>query len=107
MVQGGIEAGVVLFVAVAPLDFREGAHTGKEHVLKVILGRDVLCPEIGLHAKDVVFGTGCNAVEGLVGINILQREVSTNAEGLLVAFNALVVVEVAVSVGSHDGVKAH
>ena len=97
--EPGPEALEVLVRGLAPLDLAEGHETRQKHVLKVLLRGDVLGPEVGLDAEDMLFRPFGQAFKRFECRHLLEREEAADTDRLAVGVLALHVVEVAMGSG--------
>ena len=79
----------------APLHFADGCHTGHIHILQLFLIRDILRPEVGLHADDVLLLVGIELIHRVERINLLHRQ--ETADGLRLTADVLTLVIVQIS----------
>ena len=87
----------VLLSGFHPLHLAQRTHSGQHLILSQRFGHDVLAPQVGLHAQDVLAGFCRSAFGyGLKTVGLLYRQVAADEQRL--------VVEVGVAVGRHDDV---
>ena len=93
-VIGTVEESIpVLVFRLAPLNFTEGSHARKEHVMEVVLCRDVLCPKVCLYSKNMcLLFISHISCKWLIRVAFLNREVSTDRKRLVSFINRLIIV---------------
>ena len=96
----------VLVFRQRPSILGDGQGTGPKHIFGMVRFGDVFVPEVALHAEHVTVRIFRNALDGIVGIHLLQRQVAADGFGFL-ELGVLVVVEVAPGLGRHHHVVAH
>ena len=103
--QTGQEVFIILLVGSRPLDFGQGSPTGQYHILGMRESRNVFSPEVSLHAFDIfLFFRSEGSRHRLVAVHSFKRQVTTNTGRFVLRIFCLVVVEIQVSVRSHDNI---
>ena len=78
MLERSLEAVVILVVKAAPLNLAQCCHTRKEHILEILVGGNVLCPEVGLNAENMLLSRLRNTVGRIALVNVLDREIAAD-----------------------------
>ena len=78
MLERSLEAVVILVVKAAPLNLAQCRHTRKEHILEILVGGNVLCPEVGLNAENMLLSRLRNTVGRIALVNVLDREIAAD-----------------------------
>ena len=78
MLERSLEAVVILVVKAAPLNLAQCRHTRKEHILEILIGGNVLCPEVGLNAENMLLSRLRNTVGRVALVNVLDREIAAD-----------------------------
>ena len=94
----GLEALVIAVFRCAPLNLAQGEHTREEHILEVLVSRDVLSPQIGLHAENVLLEVRIDPLVRIEAVAFLDRQISADGERLVRSVFCLIIIEIEVEV---------
>ena len=78
--EPGPEALEVLVRGLAPLDLAESHETRQKHVLEMFLRGDILRPEVGLDAEDMLLRPCGQALKRFECIHLLEREEAADTD---------------------------
>ena len=96
-----------LGLRLAPLHFRNSAHTRQKHILKMLCSRDILCPKVCLHSDDMFLLFLCHLIdERLIRIHLFYRKVSSLAKRFVLSIKCLIEINITICVRCHDSVVA-
>ena len=95
----------ILLLRLTPLNLADCIHARQVHVLQMFRLLDELCPDIGLHTEDMMLSLLRNALERLVGIDFLDREIAADGKRLHIETVGLIIIEIGVGGRSHDRIE--
>ena len=82
MVERSLEPVKILVLRLAPLNLAERRHSRKKHVLKLLIGRDILSPQVCLYTENMVLRLSRDISIWFALVNLLDRKISTDCKRL-------------------------